>query len=208
MSRACRRSILLLAVMASLARSHACAVHVDLPAVPLPALPAARPVEDFIPVRGSSPPVELIPAIVLSCGGAFDAVAVAALGLIELFGSAARFETALAARRVEVAALGSRTDLFTPAAERAPGRRLLPADALRLRDWLTSDASYRWGEDLEWPLLARGVRVTFYHAGKVVQLDLHPDAGVAVVGSGEAMAVVKFEPLPADLEDLIACTLR
>lgn len=127
-----------------------------------------------------------------------------ALGLIDLYGSVADFETALAARQLEVAELSERTDLFKPATARNQAVQLPPADAALLRGWLTFDASYLWGDDFEWPAFSQGVRVTFYDAGKVVRMDLHLADGVAVVTNGDAVSIVKLAPIPVDIEQLLA----
>ncbi len=197
--------LLLVAAIAFFEPSRACVVHYAVPSVPLPPLPAAKPIEEFLPAHGGPPPVvsSVMVALVLNCGGAFDAEVPPALGLIDLFGSIANFETALAARRVEVALLGPRIEPFTPVVDQTPARRLAPADAARLRDWLTSDASYRWGQAVEWPVFSRGVRVSFYFAGKTANIDLYPAESVAVVGFGEAVIIVTLEPRPSDIEDLL-----
>jgi len=206
--RACRLLSPLVAALAFLEPSHACVVHFDFPSIPLPPLPAARPIEDFLPARGAPSPVVLPPQFPFAvCGGAFELQPTSPLGLIDLFGSTAHFATALAARRVDVAELWPRTDLFSPAKERTSARRLAAADALRLRAWLTSDANYLWDEDLEWPLLSRGVRVTFFHAGRIVTIDLHPAEAVAVVGFGESMSLVKLQSVPSDVEAILARAL-
>lgn len=190
--------------MAFFEPSHACVVQFEIPSVPLPPLPAARPIEDFLPARGGPSLAVFPPRFSFAvCGGVFELQPTPTLGLIDLFGSTANFVTALAARRVEVAELWPQTDTFTPAAERTPARRLTAADALRLRDWLTSDASFRWGEDFDWPILSRGWRVTFYHAGQNVKIDLHPADAMAVVGFGEAMSLAKLQPAPTDVEALL-----
>jgi hypothetical protein len=195
------------AVFVLVSFTHARELRVVLPPMPLPPLPATKPIEDYLPAQGRPPggSVGTIVFVGFVCGGVWiEPRETAALGLIDLFGSVANFETALAARRLEVAELGPRTDPAIPATERGPAVRLSPDDAARLRHWLTSDASYLWGEDYECHAFSHGVRVTFYHAGKIVKQDLHPAEGVATVATGEAAFIVKVASVPADIERLIA----
>ena len=64
--------------------------------------------------------------------------------------------------------------------------------------------SYLWGEGDEWPAFPQGVRLTFYHAGKVVKLDLHLAEGVAAVTTGQTVSIVKLAPTSPEVDALIA----
>jgi hypothetical protein len=197
----------LLASLAWALRSQACAVVAEIPPVPLPSIAAPKPVEAYLRPLLPPPSVRRPPdvSIAFTCGGGFAVGESVALGLIELFGSAPYFATAVAARRVDVAELRPRTDSFQPAVQKTGATKLPVAEAALLHDWLTTDASYLWGEELiERPPFARGVRVTFCHAGKFVTLDLHFTEQGVVAGSTHGVGLVKLAPIPDDVEALLS----
>ena len=109
---------------------------------------------------------------VLVCGGVIDFSVPFACGLIDLFGSADEFRTALAADTVVLVELKPTDDLWTAGEEiSATAIEVSAVDAATLRAALTYDATYNWQPEL-YEVSQYGIRVKFAGAGKTVAVDL------------------------------------
>ena len=192
--------------------SGGCELHFEFPPIPLPPLVAPKPLEAYLPPHPPPPSLSLPPLHFrwFGCGaGMLEPAETVACGLIELFGTAEHFATALAARRVEITQPLPPGGAARRAGQETPSLTLPPADAALLRDWLTSDASYVWGEDfVELPECLDGARITFHHAGKVATLIVHVAHDVVVVSPGEPLFLARLAPPPPQLEPLLARWFR
>lgn len=176
--------------------------------IPLPPLPPP-PVVELGPRRPPVPPTITVPPIVhfpLICGGVIDVEDIPPLGLIDLFGSVAAFETALAATRIELVELQPKTDWSEPAREKPASPIALDAnDRALLRRFLTTDASFAWGKlSSHYPDFRGGIRVRLKHVGQVVTIDLFLRDGIAQVTTAEhVVATSTLEMIPKEVVAMI-----